>query len=59
MKRHHDEGNAYKGQHLIGAGLLFQRFSPFSSWYEAWQYPGKHDAGEGPIVVYSIYSSIS
>ena len=37
MKRHHDQGNSYKGKHLIGAGLQFQRFSPLSSWQEAWQ----------------------
>jgi hypothetical protein len=26
VKRHHDQGNSYKGQHLIGAALQFQRF---------------------------------
>jgi hypothetical protein len=26
VKRHHDQGNSYKGQHLIGAGLQIQRF---------------------------------
>jgi hypothetical protein len=31
MNRHHDQGNSYKGQHLIGAGLQVQRFSPLSS----------------------------
>jgi hypothetical protein len=34
MKRHHDYDNSYKEQHLIGAGLQFQRFSPLSSWRE-------------------------
>jgi hypothetical protein len=42
-----------KGQHLIGAGLRFprfsllsfQRFSLLSS--EAWQHAGRHGAGEG------------
>ena len=24
MKRHHDQGNSYKGKHLIGAGLQFR-----------------------------------
>ena len=24
MNRHHDQGNSYKGQHLIGAALQFQ-----------------------------------
>jgi hypothetical protein len=31
VRRHHDQGNSYKGQHLIGAGLQVQRFSPLSS----------------------------
>jgi hypothetical protein len=30
----------HKGQHLIGAGLEAQRFSPSSLWEEAWQHPG-------------------
>ena len=42
LKRHHDQGNFYKGQYLIGAGLQFQRFSPLSSWQEAWQCAGRH-----------------
>jgi hypothetical protein len=32
VKRHHDQGKSYKGQRLIGAGLLVQRFRPLSSW---------------------------
>jgi hypothetical protein len=32
MMRYHDQGNSYKGKHLIEAGLQFQRFSPLSSW---------------------------
>jgi len=28
VKRHHDHSNSYKGKHLIGAGLKFQRCSP-------------------------------
>jgi hypothetical protein len=31
MSRHQDQGNSYKGQHLIGAGLKVQRFSPLLS----------------------------
>ena len=31
MNRHHDQGKSYKKQHLIGAGLQVQRFSPLSS----------------------------
>jgi hypothetical protein len=26
VKRHHDYGNSYKGQHIIGVGLLVLRF---------------------------------
>jgi hypothetical protein len=40
VNRHRDQGNSYKGQHLIGAGLQVQRFSPLSSW----QHLGRHDA---------------
>jgi hypothetical protein len=46
VKRHHDHVNSYKRKHLIGAGLQFQRFSPLSSWWEAWPHVGKHGAGE-------------
>ena len=28
MKRHHGHGNYYKGKHLIGVGLEFQKLSP-------------------------------
>ena len=34
MNRHHDQGKSYKKQHLIGAGLQVQRFSPLSSMWE-------------------------
>ena len=34
VKRHHEQGNSYKQQHLIGAGLQVQRFSPLSSRWE-------------------------
>jgi hypothetical protein len=38
MNRHHDQGNSYKEQHLIGVGLEVLRFSPpSSSLLEAWQ----------------------
>ena len=46
VKRHHDQGNSHKGQHLIGAGLLFLRFSSLLSWWEIWQHAGRHGAGE-------------
>jgi hypothetical protein len=47
LNKHPNQSNSYKGQHLIGAGLQVQRFSPLSSWQEAWQHPGRHGAGEG------------
>jgi hypothetical protein len=31
VKRHHDQGDSCKEQHLVGAGLQAQRFSPLSS----------------------------
>jgi hypothetical protein len=33
-------------QHLIGAGLQVLRFHPLSSYWESWQNPGRHGAGE-------------
>jgi hypothetical protein len=47
VMRHHDQGNYHKRQHLIGAGLQFQRFSPLSSRQEAWHCSGRHGTGEG------------
>jgi hypothetical protein len=47
VKRHNDHSNIYKGEHLIGTGLQFQRFSSLLSWWEAWQHAGRHSAGEG------------
>ena len=44
MKRHHGQGNFYKGKHLIGTGLQFQRYSQLSSWQEARQCVGRHGA---------------
>jgi hypothetical protein len=46
LKRHCDHGNSYKGKHLIGACLQFQTFSPLLSWWEAWQYTGRHSVEE-------------
>jgi hypothetical protein len=46
VKRRHDHDKSSKGKNLIGAGLQFQRFSPLSSWWEAWQHAGRHGAGE-------------
>jgi hypothetical protein len=34
MKRHHDQSNSYKENHLIGAGLQVQRISSLSSRWE-------------------------
>ena len=46
VKRYHDHSNFYKGKHLTGTGLQFQRFSSLSSWQEAWQHIGRHGARE-------------
>jgi len=35
------------GKYLLGAGLRVQSFGPLSWWWEAWQHPGRHGAGEG------------
>jgi hypothetical protein len=45
VKKHHDQCNSYKGQHLIGTGLQILRLSPLSSKWETWQHPGRHGAG--------------
>ena len=34
VNRYHDQGKSYKKQHLLGAGLQVQRFSPLSSRWE-------------------------
>jgi hypothetical protein len=44
MKRYHDQGNFYKGRHLIGTGLQLQRFSSLSSW-------GKRGSVQGDTVL--------
>ena len=41
LKRHCDNSNAYKGKHLIGAGLQVQRYSPFR------KHICIHETGEG------------
>jgi hypothetical protein len=46
VKRYHDQDNAYKGQHLIEAGLQVQSVNLLSSWQKAQQHPGRH-GGEG------------
>lgn len=46
MKRHHDNVSTYKEIHLIGTGLLFQKFNIFLSWQEAWQHADRYDVGE-------------
>jgi hypothetical protein len=38
VKRHHNHGNSYKGNHLVGAGLQVQRLSLPS------HHSGKHDS---------------
>ena len=46
MKKHHDRSNSYKENHLIRARLQIQRFSPLSSFQEAWWCAGRHGTGE-------------
>jgi hypothetical protein len=46
VKRHHDQGNSYKGKQLIGTGLQFQGFTGLSSSQEAEQDAGRHGAEE-------------
>ena len=43
-KRHYDQGNSYKGKHLIGAGLLFQRLIHYYN-------GGKHDMNQADMVL--------
>ena len=45
MKRHHDQGNSYKEQHLIGVGLLVWGFSPLLSQQETWHHTGRQGTG--------------
>ena len=42
VKRHRDHGNSYKGKHVIGTGVWFQRCSPLLAWQETWQYAARH-----------------
>jgi hypothetical protein len=44
VKRHHDQGNSYKGQHFIGAGLQVQRFSHY-------HHGGKHGSVQAGMVL--------
>lgn len=44
VKGHHDQGNYSEIKHLIGACLLFQRFSPL--WQAACWHTVRHRAGE-------------
>ena len=40
-------GSLIKENKLIGVRLQFQKFSPLSSWWEAWQHTGRYGAGVG------------
>jgi hypothetical protein len=44
VKSHHDQGNSYKGQHLIGASIQVQRFSPC-------HHGRKHDSVQADLVL--------
>ena len=37
VKRNHDQGNSYQGQHLIGTGLQVYCFTPTLSWWEQYK----------------------
>jgi hypothetical protein len=39
--------NSYKRKHWNGDSLQFQKFSPLSSWWRAWQHLDRHGAREG------------
>ena len=47
MKRYYQQDNFYKGQHLIGTDLSFQRVSPLSSCQEEWMHPGRNGTEKG------------
>ena len=44
MKKHHDQGNSYKGKHFIGAGLQFRGLVYY---HQGGTHSGmgRHDAG--------------
>lgn len=42
VKRHHDHGNSYKREYLIGTCIHSQRFNLFSSWQEKCWEAGRH-----------------
>ena len=60
VKRPYDQGNSYKGQHLIGAGftgseirfIIIKAGSRAAS-RQAWQYPGRHGPGEESSTYFS------
>jgi hypothetical protein len=55
VRTHHSQGCSYKGKHLIFlAGLQVQRFSPLSSWWEAWQHLGRHVMEEPRVLFPNI-----
>lgn len=45
VKRYHDNGSSYKGNHLIGGCLRIKRINSLLSWPEKWRYVGRHNAG--------------
>ena len=52
VTRHNDHGNSYKGKHLIGTSLHFQRFSPLSSLQKAYLCSSRHGARRELGVIY-------
>ena len=49
-KKYHEQSNSYKAKELTGAGLQFQRFSPFSLWLKAWCPAGRHNTGGARVL---------
>ena len=48
-KKCHDYSNSHKRKHFIGGSIGLQRFSPLSSWQEAWRFAGRLGAGGAQI----------
>jgi hypothetical protein len=52
VKRHHEQGNSYKGQDLIEGGLQVEMFTPLSSRQQAWHHPGRPGAGRAKSSIF-------
>lgn len=45
--RHNHYSKSYKVKQLNKVGLWFQSVNPLSSWWDPWQWEGRHDTREG------------